>query len=130
MESIRLYDYIGANYATNTNILDVGKVFQELVSVTTSVLAAGHYIFSFSWEADYNGQKNQPFETQLTGTFPSAIYSDSAGDNDVNIKTRTYSVTEYWAGGAITMGLDGRKGDSFLASLDILKAGVTIYRVG
>jgi len=110
-------------------ILDIGTVFEQLVTMTTPSLEAGTYMIAFAWEGNFHDQKNRPFDTQITGTFAGEIYSDSVGDNDVGIKTRYYAFPKVWAGGAITLGLQGRKDGSFSAQMDIEFIDVMIQRV-
>ena len=127
---MKLFDYATVNTEKSSGITDVGDVFEQLVTMTTPDLPAGVYMIGFSWEANFNEQKNRPFETQLTGTFAGAIYSDSVGDNDVGIKTRMYGFPKTWGGGVITLGMQGRKSASFSAQLDVDYIDVMVRRIG
>ena len=127
---IKLYDYAKLHFVKASAILNIGETFQQLVTMTTPVLEAGVYMISFSWEADFNDQKNQPFETQITGDFAGNIYSDSIGDNDVNIKTRYYAFPVELPGGPVTIGVQGRKSAAFISQLNVDFIDIMVYRVG
>lgn len=112
------------------DILDIGTVYQTAITMTTPVLEAGLYMIGFSFQADFHGQKNQPLNTLITGTFGGSEYSDSIGDNDTGFKTRYFGFPKPWAGGAITLGIDCKKASSFSAQCDIDFIDVMVYRVG
>ena len=126
---IPLYDYAKMHTVKASGITDIGTVFEQVVTMTTPVLEAGTYMIGFAAEANYHGQKNQPAELQLTGTFAGEIYSESIGDNDQGIKTSYYSFPKVWGGGAITLGVQVRKSASFLEALDVNFVDVMVYRV-
>ena len=125
-----LYDVLKMHTQHNNAILDIGTVMEPLVSMTTPVLDAGTYMLSFAFEANFNGQKNLPMLSQVTGDFAGEIYADSIGDNDGEIKTRYYAYPKVWAGGAIAFGLQASKDVSFAAQLDVNFVDVMIMRVG
>lgn len=126
----KLYDYAKMHFQKEAGILAIGSVFQQLVTLTTPVLEAGNYRLAFAWQADFHGQKNQPFESQLTGDYVGDIYSDSIGDNDGQIKNHHYAFIIVHAGGPLTLGMQGRKGPSFTAQLDVNFIDIMIDRVG
>jgi len=125
-----LYDIIKINTQKNSAILDIGTVMEPLVSMTTPTLEPGTYMLTFSFEANFHSQKNQPMRSQLTGDFAGEVYTDSVGDNDDGIKTRFYGFPKIWAGGPITFGLQASKSGAFAAQLDVNYVDVMIMRVG
>jgi len=125
-----LYDIVKINTQKNSAILDIGTVMEPLVTMTTPTLQAGTYIISFSFEANFHDQKNQPMYSQVTGDFAGDIYSDSIGDNDNGIKTRYYGFPKVWVGGPITLGLQASKAAGFGAQLDVNYVDVNVMRVG
>ena len=126
----RLYDY-GKMYEQKvSNILDVGTTFQQFITLVTPNLEPGKYLIAISWEANYNGQKSQPMITQMTGTFSGTEWYDSIGDKDDGVRTRYYAFPKDWGGGAITLGIQGKKDPSFSKDLDINYIDVMVSRVG
>jgi len=125
-----LYDIVKINTQKNSAILDIGTVMEPLVTMTTPTLQAGTYMISFSFEANFHNQKNQPMRSQITGDFAGEVYTDSVGDNDDGIKTRSYQFPKVWAGGPITLGLQASKSTAFAAQLDVNFVDVNIMRVG
>ena len=118
-------------YTTKASaILDIGTTYQQVISLETPVLPAGKYIFSYSYELNFNNQKNQPAISQVTGHFAGSEFSDSIGDNDIGDKNRAYSYPFDHPGGLILTGLQFRKPAQFSAQLDVDHIDINIQRVG
>ena len=126
----RLYEYINMETEKGVGILNIGMSYQQLVTLTTENLEPGKYLIGYSWEGDFHEQKNRPFYTQLTGTFAGEEFSDSIGDNDTGFKNRFYAFPKDWAGGVITLGVQGKKDSLFSAQMDITFIDVFVLRVG
>lgn len=127
--TIKLYDYAKMHDQKATAILNIGTTYQQATTLVTPNLEAGKYMIAVSWEADFNGQKNKPMISQMTGTFAGTEWYDSVGDGDDGVKTRYYAFPKDWAGGAITVGLQVKKDPLFTANLDLNFIDVMVNRV-
>jgi len=130
-EFIKANDVYTFHTQKESGILDVGTVFQQAITLTTPSLKEGKYVIGYSFELNFNTQKNQPAIHQLLGTFGSVNeFCDSIGDNDTGLKNRTYMFPKDWVGGPITLGLNFKKSGSFSQQLDINFIDVVVRYVG
>ena len=125
-----IFDVLSVDSASASGILNIGTTYQEVVTITTPDLPAGKYLFAYAYELGFNGQKNQPCISQVTGHFASQEYSDSIGDNDVGDLANSYGYPFTHAGGVITTGIQMRKSASFAAQLDVSYIDIVINRIG
>ena len=116
--------------AKASGILDIGDVYQTILTLTTPSLPAGEYTMGVAINAAFNEQKNRPMIWRVTGAMSVSECSDSIGDNDIGEKNRFYAYPKNFAGGVMTLVLEAKKSAAFSAQLDINFADLIIRRIG
>ena len=79
---------------------------QEVVTMTTGDLPAGKYMLGYSFELNFNNNKNKPAYFSMGGTYGSATkFAVIATDVTADDLNRYYSFPKDHAGGPITISL-------------------------
>ena len=130
IDMAELFDILTIDAVKVSAVLNIGTVYQEVITLTTADLPAGQYVFAYAYELDFNTQKNQPCIHQVTGAFASAEFSDSIGDNDIGEKNKFYAYPFTHTGGVITAGINMKKSAGFSAQLDLTYMDIVVQRVG
>ena len=125
-----LFDILDFHAEKASAITNIGTAYQTIVTMTTPSLPAGEYMISYSYELNFNGQKNQPAISQLIGDFAGSEFSDSIGDNDIGDKNRAYAFPKTLTAGVYTLGIQMKKSAQFSAQLDVDFVDVMMQRVG
>lgn len=125
-----LFDILAYNYVKASAVTNISTAYSEVVTMTTPDLEIGIYELAYSFEANFNGQKNQPMFFRVTGTYAGAEFSESIGDNDTGIHNRYYCYpVEITSKSDVRLALVFKKGVSFTEQFDLNFVDVMIKRV-
>jgi len=110
-----------------TGIISIGTSFQEVVTMTTPVLAVGLYMLYYSFEVDFNGERSAIASFRMTGTYGAVTEFDISAPTVANKLNRFYGFPKEHAGGAILFGMDFKQ--TGVAQFDVDFIDVIVARV-